>query len=514
MTLYCLKGNYVNIAKSLGFSEQFYQSTSQGTYLEHIRLDLHRTHYFDDQHTESTIQEQLIDVQRLNEQYCYSQGDFDGGIFTLGYKLLLPDVIQQQANSSLREEHDGFSHDLRLSYIDDDGTLSALSILAIRDDENLDIPLMERRSLFIAAVIKPSNAAVTERQVTFLTHERWQPTTPVSEETTVNILPDQEINHSLMQAINCKALSSRLDGIIQGESIAAQKFEQLILELSNHQKKIKLRMLADIHLLWASILNKPSLIPDTQQRETILNTLEEKVRQLWQQDTDYFKTHSMLMIKHELDTLYQTPWLQPLFNTFTDTLRNEVLQIDQKARRKLRVATQHRDTQHNLLTTLEQKQAPKKSPYHNILFGVSWFFAVGITILSGLFLSPLGLLGIAIGVLCTLLIQRLSASNKPITPNEAALKSSIDQRYQSQATQIEQEFMKKIRFLGKTIKAPEQTETKHSAKHVKVDKIASPTTNRYRNFSPSVAEPESMHMPAQEPETNATSAPPSPQAKP
>jgi hypothetical protein len=225
-------GNYIEAAKWMRLppAVDLCELQSLDEYNSQIEKDLHRTAYLSFDHTTSEMKEQLRDPSHLtDENRSFSQGNFDGGVFTRLIRDLHPKYQEVMRLANLENTLDqGMAGDIRVAYIDDEGNPCALSIAYLRDDPDPDkgdvfIPVGERKRAFTVCIIKNTNLAPADREVTLLTHplliKDGQENTPDIDE--------QDIPEEVSRLLNSKVVSVLLTGVFEGESISLSKFNAL-----------------------------------------------------------------------------------------------------------------------------------------------------------------------------------------------------------------------------------------------------------------------------------------------
>ncbi len=262
-------GNYIEVTDRLGLPSSFYAPQSLEAYNAQVKKDEERTSYLSSKKTVSQMKTDLSDTSHLttDEARSFTQGNYDGGIFnrfTIDLSTKFSEVLALASDEGT--EHDDRANTLRVAYTDDDGNYCGLSIGYLRDDPDPTkgdafIPVEQRKRLFSVCIIKNTNLAPTERQVTLLTHSVFL------KEDVAKKIPDieeAEIPGEVDRALNSKNISRLLEGMFDGEAISTKKFAELNKRLRENRniddRDHKQEQLKEINDLVQNILpNDPDI---------------------------------------------------------------------------------------------------------------------------------------------------------------------------------------------------------------------------------------------------------------
>jgi hypothetical protein len=291
-----ITGNFVQVSDAIGFHAGFYghqvaESGDEGDikgardlYLYEIEKDSQRTSYAADDDNVADIKATLKDTTHLyneatnklideDKKLVYAQGSYDGGFFTDNYIRTHSRFRDNVGNGP----EVGYIKSIRLNYIDDKGKNCGFSLCYLRDDSNVEIPLEKRKIFFVAAVIRNVHHALVDREVTFFAHSAFTEGTNMKG---VSLRP-KELPGELAKVINSKLISHAIEGIITGDTISLNCFNDLVKRargdqnLDNRDILIeKLKDLLDMSLDYISI--------------DLIREIEDRIKN----DFDFFKVGS------------------------------------------------------------------------------------------------------------------------------------------------------------------------------------------------------------------------------
>ncbi len=232
-------GNYVDVINTLGLPPAFYSPQANvEEYDEQIAKDLTRTSYLSLVHDVDYMKQQLRDRSHLSgDALSYSQGNFDGGVFTDSHIKTSSMYMDVAMLSSMEGTVDGAFNGLRIAYIDDAGRNCAIAISYLRNDPDPEkgeviLPVAERKRFFSVVIIKDTTLAPKDRMVTYLSHPAF-----LTEEVAKKgqELSTQAIQEVIAQDGNSKVLNILLIGLFSDDSISMQHFESLNNRLSSNR---------------------------------------------------------------------------------------------------------------------------------------------------------------------------------------------------------------------------------------------------------------------------------------
>ena len=231
MVMRKFSGNYTQVVDALGFPN-YAEAQAQTAYREQVEKDLHRTPYVSYSHNVAQIKDILRKEDRFTEETrSFTQGDFDGGSLALtctkmGYKFL-----HGIGRAGAEGSETSFIDDIRIAYLDDNGVPCALAISYLRDDPSPeteispnDPPVAQRKRNFVVGIIRGTNYAPNDRQVTVIAHPTLLPYQVKSLGSSIN---EAAVPGEINEQINSKKLSQLLTGLFQGDSLNMERFEEL-----------------------------------------------------------------------------------------------------------------------------------------------------------------------------------------------------------------------------------------------------------------------------------------------
>jgi len=280
-------GKYLSVLNELKplliMRESLIRPSTKEAYLNQLNLDLNRMRYFNEEHSIAEMQRRLRDISHLYDEktqqlidpsrpFNFMQGDFYAGLFSEMYVKMTKEYFSTMQALSDRNVTDNeigdYINQLGLSYIDDDGELCALSFVFFRNIA----PQQESdpsKLPFAVFVIRKTNAALIDREVTAIIHPDLVSLTPVDEidPSTEEIpadtseLSEQDLVGDLEHVLKSKKLSKLIRGIIVGDSISRQRFDEI-------SKQIAAPELRDSRIvLLSKLVEKLSFVADAKHNE-------------------------------------------------------------------------------------------------------------------------------------------------------------------------------------------------------------------------------------------------------
>ncbi len=313
-------GNYLTVLKNLGMPLSLVEKQSPASYDEDIAKDLHRIYYLNYRGNVEGMKLRLADHSNLSdEDLSYAQGNFFAGIFSRLKVSTLPKYLPKQMEGHDRELWREYSNGIDVHYVDDDGLPCGFSIIFLIDDQDT-LPLERRQRHFAISIIKDVTNTPENRQVTYISHaslmHNFQDNNGPMPEKNGESLDTVDVARVLKAALNSKALSQLLTGIIQGESVDVEKFLALGSRIQPDRniddRDTKLNVLFDLYIVWARIIadKKHTLEKSRVGREiyTILNAAFT--------DVNFFKDKSIadveqLVRSYQQHSALANLWLLP-----------------------------------------------------------------------------------------------------------------------------------------------------------------------------------------------------------
>lgn len=303
-------------------------------YEAQVKKDLPRTSYLSLHLSVDQIKERLLDTcdfyDEVNQELVdaarplsYTQGNFDGGVFTEGMIKTSMKYARGVVQAEMQDIGQNYFNSLRLCYIDDDGNNCAFALVSLRDDpyvedeediEDLamDIPVEERKHHFALVIIKNTASAAVNREVTYISH--------------VNLLPEnlsnkgeelstQDLLLEIAPAINSTLLSQLLTGIWVDDSLVLDRFTQLKQRLKSNEnlddRDNKLPIFCNLYIIWARLQAEALGHHLDDQQEQLLNTLREEINRSID-DPHYFLHQSIEKIQGLVQQYENHPVTQAL----------------------------------------------------------------------------------------------------------------------------------------------------------------------------------------------------------
>jgi len=223
-------GSYPELATRLGFKEIcLRENEGKERYRAKARVDAHRMSWFSGQFNLEEIERQFIEPLSLDQSdaphYSYTQGDFDGRVFS-DTQVTSSDIYQQHITSVVDGSHStSFSSKLSVAYINDEGRACGFTLAYVRDDRDKSIPEKQRKRLYSATIIEDASEAPADRKVLFFTHPDLHielfpdAMTNLTDEVDAAQVPDM-----IKAGLKSGLLSDCIDGLFDGDSISVDQF--------------------------------------------------------------------------------------------------------------------------------------------------------------------------------------------------------------------------------------------------------------------------------------------------
>lgn len=161
-------GNYVEVINALNLFKSFYsEQETKEQYTYEIEKDLGRTDFFSLKSSRAELQNRIRRETDAQTHFSYTQGNFDGRIFS---KFLMGFQPGIQAESADKADDPYFTKTIGLNYVDDKGIQCGFALSAYRNDNNLEIPIKEREYSYIITRIENVNLEPEKRKVTVLSN--------------------------------------------------------------------------------------------------------------------------------------------------------------------------------------------------------------------------------------------------------------------------------------------------------------------------------------------------------
>ncbi|HRD70494.1 MAG TPA: hypothetical protein PK657_10140 [Legionella sp.] len=244
-------GNYVEVINALNLFKSFYsEQETKEQYTYEIEKDLGRTDFFSLKSSRAELQNRIRTETEAQTHFSYTQGNFDGRIFS---KFLMGFQPGIQAESADKADDPYFTKTIGLNYVDDRGIQCGFAISAYRNDKNLEIPIKEREYSYIITRIENVNLEPEKRKVSVLSnipdvanHAFVDPESPpnLNGIQAVEYIPNQIIE-KVASLTNSNDLNSLLAGLFNSEgSMSMDKLNELSSRfgsntLDNRDFKIK-----------------------------------------------------------------------------------------------------------------------------------------------------------------------------------------------------------------------------------------------------------------------------------
>ena len=243
-----ISGNYGEVANKLGFAASEFAPSTLEQYTEQVAKDLggRTPAIISFTHTATQVQQQLADTTNFPpERLQYAQGNFDGGAFTKNYLGLTAILLNAMDNfaaigETTNDNMVDLIRDIRLAYVDQDekgkDVYWGISITYLRLDPNVGkpfIPMDQRARPFVVTLIKNTNFAPADRDVTYLSHPKLLTNDAASQGVEVKRGVLAEIanvinSHSAQNASKILAL---LADVIQADTLSMKHFNALSARL-------------------------------------------------------------------------------------------------------------------------------------------------------------------------------------------------------------------------------------------------------------------------------------------
>jgi len=390
------------------------------------------------------MQARLADTTELaDHELSYSQSNFYAGIFSLGIQIH-PSFESTTLSAFEERTLVDYYKSRGFTYVDDDGIKCGFSITYLRDDSDLSIHVAERPRPFTIAIIKDVTRPPQERDVTYITHNSFvSAPTPGAEAATAAIRSDLEsgdVMNEVQRALNSTAIIQLIPGIIKGDNIELEPFNELDARLVVNQnlddRDPKMTQLFDLFVMCTQLDADPT---QSEEKTSLMQKLMDIINEAYQ-DIDYFKNKSLKDVE-EIVAHYQR---KPLISTLPPLKNIELVKQSlmdvvngyQNASAAIN-AQLNRDLEdyatRNGFSDAEKMQAKLQQSFlqrnaGNILLAGAFLLAVaGIAFIVSGFLSPIGLT-IAAGLATSLavsaaVISALAAAERlsSIVSNERAL---------------------------------------------------------------------------------------------
>ena len=206
--------NYIELLHLLGLS-QFYGFSTKEQYFNETARDIPRTPLF---HPFGTASEHmtLLAEDKSSGEYQYSQGDFDGGFFSV-LSILYSKLWQSvyDGNDNYESIIKNNKKVLRLSYIDDDGILCAFCCSIVKGwEEN------QGKYFFNLCIIRNTTAPPNQRQVIFISDKEIMPDSDDKLPPDINIkrqdISNFAVSNEVKKFLNSKYLNNHIQRLCNG----------------------------------------------------------------------------------------------------------------------------------------------------------------------------------------------------------------------------------------------------------------------------------------------------------
>ncbi len=398
-------GNYIQVINALELPKRFYMSTTKDDYEKQITKDLGRTRYVSHRLTVMEIKKRLQDTSHLyndvthqliaaGKYLSFTQGDFEATNFTNGYMMNKNQYMDGLSQAGMENTQTDYHQVFRIIYVNDNDELCGLSIMFMRDDSDTKIAPELRKRPFVVVVTKNTTATPSEREVTYLSHPALIYTPEVLERG--KDLEEKELANEITKTINSKTITQLLTGLIAGDSVSINHFNQLDDRIKGNRniddRDTKLNKLSDLYVIWARLrAENSSDITKQQHMNKIMDIMQSATQKLsYFQDKDWkwveniVKAYECLLVSN-LPAIKEPQTVKEKLMSAQQQFNNDKTATESKLAEGL-AAIHDPDLDKELSHSVIRRNISNFT-----IFGIALLAVIGIALtLSGV-LAPLGL---------------------------------------------------------------------------------------------------------------------------
>ncbi|MFY7697322.1 MAG: hypothetical protein ACOVQX_00600 [Legionella sp.] len=228
-------GNFIEVVQQLGLSSDFYTTRNETSvkniqkYDQQILLDLPRTCYVNTKICSEEMKTRLANRTHLDPSNAvsYTQGMLNGNFFPATY-LSSTFLCQAYSDAIAENSTQDLNNNLSFSYLDADDKLCGVSINYLRDDSSIHrinpVPNDERKRPYIITIIRNTNAAPDNREVTYISHKSLLATDLNKQGDELNF---NQLKQEVRQRLNSDQIFYLIEEILKEDSVSLSAFNRL-----------------------------------------------------------------------------------------------------------------------------------------------------------------------------------------------------------------------------------------------------------------------------------------------